>query len=53
MKKKKGIIIYNKPEKCHTRDFWLEEIRHKHYTYISKNKKKIIERKRKYKNNDC
>ena len=48
MKKKNGVIQFNKPDKDHTRDFWLVEYRHSHMTYVSKNKKKIIPRKRKY-----
>lgn len=48
-KKKNGIRIYNKPDKDHVRDFWLVEYRHSHMTYVAKNKKKIIERKQKYK----
>ncbi len=46
---KDKVKIYNKPDKNHTRDFWLEEIRHKHYTYIQVDKKKIIPRKSKHK----
>lgn len=48
MRKKNGVRVYNKPAKDHTRDFWLVEYRHSHIHYISKNKKKIIPRKRKY-----
>lgn len=52
MKKyKDGVRVYNKPDKNHTRDFWLEEIRHKHYTYIQKDRKKEIPRRNKHKVN--
>ena len=52
IRKKHGVRIFNKSEKDHTRDFWLVEYRHSHMVYVAKNKKKIIERKRKYKNID-
>ena len=48
MKYKDGVRIYKKKDKDHTRDFWLVEVRHSHMTYIQKNKKKVIPRKRKY-----
>ena len=46
---KNKVRVYKKKNKSHVRDFWIEEIRHTHMSYISENKKKRIPRKAKYK----